>query len=67
MAYSNFTLETVREAFDIEEIDIAGLFAGSEPMAPSELLTTVLARNILSHRYRHRKSKIRDDCRRRSC
>ena len=46
MAYSNFTLETVREAFDIEEVDIAGLFSNSEPMAPSELLTAVLARNI---------------------
>ena len=46
MAYSNFTLETVREAFDIEEVDIAGLFSDSEPMAPSELLTAVLARNI---------------------
>ena len=46
MAYSNFTLETVRETFDIEEVDIAGFFSDSEPMAPSELLSTVLARNI---------------------
>ena len=46
MAYSNFTLETVREAFDLEEIDISGLFADSEPMAPSALLNAVLARNI---------------------
>ena len=46
MAYSNFTLQTVREAFALEEIDTANLFAGSEPMAPSELLTAVLARNI---------------------
>ena len=46
MAYSNFTLETVRETFDIEEVDIAGLFSDSEPMAPSELLTAVLARNV---------------------
>ena len=46
MAYSNFTLQTVRDAFDLEEIDTANLFAGSEPMAPSELLTAVLARNI---------------------
>ena len=46
MAYSNFTLETVREAFDIEEVDIAGLFSDSEPLAPSELLTAVLARNV---------------------
>ena len=46
MVYSNFTLETVREAFDIDEVDIAGLFSRSEPMVPSELLTAVLARNI---------------------
>lgn len=46
MAYSSFTLETVRKAFDIEEVDIVGLFSDSEPMAPSELLTAVLARNV---------------------
>ena len=46
MAYSNFTLETVRKAFDIEEVDIAGLFSDSEPMVPSDLLTAVLERNI---------------------
>ena len=46
MAYSNFTLETVREAFDIQEVDIAGLFSDSEPITPSELLTAVLERNV---------------------
>ena len=46
MAYSNFTLQTVRQAFDLEETDTAHLFAGSEPMPPSELLTAVLTRNI---------------------
>ena len=46
MAYSNFTLDTVLEAFDLEEVDAAGIFADSEPVAPSELLTAVLARNI---------------------
>ena len=46
MAYSNFTLETVREIFHIEEIDIAGLFSDCEPMLPSELLTAVLARKV---------------------
>ncbi len=46
MAYSNFTLQTVREAFDLEEVDTPNLFAGSEPMVPSKLLTAVLARNI---------------------
>ena len=46
MAYSNFTLQTVRETFDLEETDTAHLFADSEPMPPSELLTAVLTRNI---------------------
>ena len=46
MAYSNFTLDTVLEAFDLEEVDAAGIFAASEPVKPSELLTAVLARNI---------------------
>ena len=46
MAYSNFTLDTALEAFDLEEVDAAGIFAASEPVKPSELLTSVLARNI---------------------
>ena len=46
MAYSNFTLDTAQEAFELEEIDAAGIFADFESMVPSELLTAVLARNI---------------------
>ena len=46
MAYSNFTLDTVLEAFDLEEVDAPGIFAASEPVMPSELLTTVLERNV---------------------
>ena len=46
MAYSNFTLDTALEAFDLEEVDAPDIFAGSEPVAPSELLTAVLARNV---------------------
>ena len=46
MAYSNFTLDAALEAFDLEEVDAAGIFAASEPVKPSELLTSVLARNI---------------------
>lgn len=46
MAYSNFTLRTVRSQFDLEEVDTAGLFSDIEPMDPSELLTTLLARNV---------------------
>ena len=46
MAYSNFTLKTVRAQFGLEEVDTAGIFSDVEPTAPSELLTAVLARNI---------------------
>lgn len=46
MAYSTFTLQAVRKAFDLEEVDTPNLFADSEPRVPSELLTAVLARNI---------------------
>ena len=46
MAYSNFTLDTAQEAFQLEETDTAGLFSHIEPVAPSELLTAVLHRNI---------------------
>ena len=64
MAYSNFTLDTVLEAFDLEEVDAAGIFAASEPVKPSELLTAVLAReHTLSPCCRHRKSQIRANCR----
>ncbi len=46
MAYSNFTLDTAQEAFDLEEIDAAGIFADIEPVDPSQLLTDVLARKL---------------------
>ena len=46
MAYSNFTLKTVREEFDLDEVDTAGFFSHIEPVTPSDLLTSVLARNI---------------------
>ena len=46
MAYSNFTLDTVVEAFALEEVDAAGIFTDNEPVAPSELLTAVLERNV---------------------
>lgn len=46
MAYSNFTLKTVRSEFELEEVDTTGLFSNIEPVAPSELLKAVLARNI---------------------
>ena len=40
MAYSNFTLDTAVEAFDLEEMNAAGIFTASEPVEPSELLTS---------------------------
>ena len=46
MAYSNWTLDAVQEAFDLEEVDAAGIFADNEPVTPSELLTAVLARKV---------------------
>ena len=46
MAYSNFTLDTVVEAFTLEEVNAAGIFTDNEPVAPSELLTSVLERNV---------------------
>ncbi|MDE0314334.1 MAG: hypothetical protein OXM61_05505 [Candidatus Poribacteria bacterium] len=46
MVYSNFTLPSVRAAFELEEVDTAGLFSDTEPVAPGELLTSLLARNI---------------------
>ena len=46
MAYSNFTLDTAREAFNLEEIGTVGIFAGCEPLVPSDLLTAILERKI---------------------
>ena len=46
MAYSNWTLETVKKAFDIEEVNAAGIFSDAEPVEPSAYLTTTLERNV---------------------
>ena len=46
MAYSNWTLETVKNAFQLEEVNAAGIFSDVEPVAPSAHLTTTLARNV---------------------
>ncbi len=65
MAYSNFTLDTAREAFNLEEIGTAGIFADCEPLVPSDLLHCHFgAKNTISYGYRDRESKIRNDCRR---
>ena len=44
MAYSNWTLDTVREAFHLEELDFQGIFADVEPVEPSAELTKALAK-----------------------
>lgn len=46
MAYSNFTLETVRKTFQLETDEAADISSGIEPMALSEYLTTTLARKV---------------------
>ena len=44
MAYSNFTLETVRKTFHLEKIESTGVFSDIEPLDPSEDLTRELAK-----------------------
>lgn len=44
MAYSDFTLESVLPAFELEKIDTAGFFSDVEVVAPSAYLTTGLER-----------------------
>ncbi|MDE0086421.1 MAG: hypothetical protein OXU23_11945 [Candidatus Poribacteria bacterium] len=46
MAYSNFTLETVRKEFQLEFSERVGIFAEMEPVAPSELLATILMKKV---------------------
>ncbi len=46
MAYSNWTLETVKKAFQLEEVNAAGIFSNVEPVNPSAHLTTTLERNV---------------------
>ena len=46
MAYSNFTLEMVRTAFQLEIVESAGIFSEIASVDPSEHLATTLARNV---------------------
>lgn len=46
MAYSNFTLETVRSEFQLEKFETLGIFSGIEPVDPSAHLTTALAKKV---------------------
>ena len=46
MAYSNWTLNTVREAFQLERANTGEIFADIEPVTPSSLLVEVLKRKM---------------------
>ena len=46
MAYSNFTFDSVREMFALEAVQTIGLFSCIEPVDPTPLLTSVLARKV---------------------
>ena len=46
MSYSNFTLESVLAAFQLEKVESAGIFSEIEPVAPSAYLTTGLTKKI---------------------
>lgn len=46
MAYSNFTLETVRKTFQLQTDEAADISSDIEPVTPSELLTMTLARKV---------------------
>ena len=46
MAYSDWTLETVKKTFHLETVNTAGIFSDVEPVAPSAHLTTTLERNV---------------------
>lgn len=44
MAYSNFTLAMVRQAFNLQTVQSIGLFSETVPVEPSETLTRALAK-----------------------
>ena len=46
MAYSNFTLETVRSAFQLEIVESAGVFSETETVAPRERFTAELEEKV---------------------
>ena len=46
MAYSNFTLETVQNIFQLEKIESTEVFSGIEPVPPSADLTKELAKKV---------------------
>ena len=46
MAYSNFTLEAVQKAFQLESIQSVGIFSETESIQPSVELTKALAKKV---------------------
>ena len=46
MAYSNFTLEAVQKAFQLEAIQAVGIFSETEPIEPSVELAKALAKKV---------------------
>ena len=46
MAYSNFTLDTVRTEFQLEKFETLGVFSGIEPVDPSAHLSAALAKKV---------------------
>ena len=46
MSYSHFTLETVREKFQLETIESPNIFSDIEPIPPSEALVAELAKKV---------------------
>ncbi len=46
MSYSNFTLESVLAAFQLEKAESAGTFSEIEPIVPSAYLTAGLAKKV---------------------
>ena len=46
MAYSNFTLDTVRTTFQLEIVESSGIFSNIEPVTPSAELTADLEKKV---------------------
>ena len=46
MAYSNFTLETVRKDFQLETVQAMGIFSDIEPVSPRAHFTSDLAKKV---------------------
>ena len=62
MAYSDFTLEKVKTAFDLEVVEGIDLFLNVQAIAPSLQLASTLAKTVpLASAIKARKSPLRVD------